>query len=156
MNNAKIIYLFALVLVCAVIGLIEESTVSIPLFTDDAETKYIVDLLSIVSGVGGFFLLLYMFRFKSVMQRVARLGEEYVVKVCHARVVLWLVLMLLNVWLYYATTGFGTNPKYAIIFLAIAYLFCWPSMPSVAKTEPPAFYGSRKEEALNTPDELEK
>lgn len=130
MNHAKIIYLFALIATAAVLSLFMENVLPVAAIAGSPETKYAVDMISIVTGVGGLFVLLYCFRFAPI-RRLVESGDEAVVsKICIARICIWFVLMLVNVVLYFSTLEFSTNPKYAIIFLAIAYIFCWPAMPS--------------------------
>lgn len=136
MNNAKIIYYFALVTAIVVILLFMDNILPIALIAASPEIKYIVDLISIITGVGGLFVLLYCFRFAPIRQRIERGDEEFVAKICTVRIVVWLMLMLVNVVLYYEAIQVATNPKYAIIFLAIAYIFCWPTMPSSEKQKP--------------------
>lgn len=134
MNNAKIIYLFALVTAVIVILLFMDNIFPIAMIAASPETKYVVDLASIVTGVGGLFALLYCFRFALVRQGLKKGGEEFAAKICTVRIIVWLVLMLTNIVLYYEAMGVATNPKYAIIFLAIAYVFCWPTMPTSGKS----------------------
>lgn len=135
MNNAKIIYLFALAVVVIVILLFMDEVLPVALIVPSPETKYVIDLASIVTGVGGLFTLLYCFRFVPIRQRVENGNEEFVVKICTARIIVWLILMLINVVLYFEAMGVATNPKYAIIFLAIAYIFCWPTLPASDRNE---------------------
>lgn len=130
MNHAKIVYFFVLFAAVAVISLFMENVLPVATIAESPETKYLIDLFSMVTGVGGLFALLYCFRFAPIRRYVEAGSQESVAKICIARISLWLVLMLVNVVLYFSTLGFATNPKYAIIFLAIAYVFCWPTEPS--------------------------
>lgn len=130
MNNAKIIYFFALVIAAGVAGMFLENVLPIALLPDSPENRYLVDLVSIITAVGGFFLLLYTFRFSRIREAVEQGGVDVVAKVCISRIVVWLVLILLNIVLYFEAIGFATNPKYGVIFLAIAFVFCWPAIPN--------------------------
>lgn len=134
MNNAKIIYFFALAASVIVILLFMDEVLPVAMIAPSPETKYVIDLVSIITGVGGLFALLYCFRFIPIRQRIETGGEEFVAKICTARIIVWFVLMLVNVVLYFEAIGVATNPKYSIIFLAIAYIFCWPTMPTAEKS----------------------
>lgn len=135
MNNAKISYFFALAAAVIVILLFMDEVLPVAMVTPSSEAKYVIDLVSIVTGVGGLFTLLYWFRFAPICQMIDKGGEDFVAKVCTARIITWLVLMLINIVLYFEAMGVATNPKYATIFLSIAYVFCWPTMPSAEKSE---------------------
>lgn len=133
MNNAKIIYFFALVTVVIVILLFLDNIFPIAMIAAQPETKYIIDLVSIITGVGGLFALLYFFRFAPIRRMMDKSREDIIEKLCTARIIAWFVLMLTNIILYFEAMGVATNPKYAIIFLAIAYVFCWPTKPTPEK-----------------------
>lgn len=137
MQYSKTLYVIVFVIVAALFALFEYELLPTQLIPSSGETTYVVDLASIITSVGGCFALLYAFRFAPIRQRLEKLEdadlESYTAKVCNIRLLVWFVLMLLNIVLYYEASNV-TNPKYGIIILFIAGIFCWPAIP--AKSQP--------------------
>lgn len=132
MKLSRTLYAIVLGLFSIIFALFEFGVLPTKLIPPSNETTYAVDLVSIITAFGGTFLLLYAFRLKPIRSRYEALegaaAEAFAVKVCNARLVVWLVLMLINTVLYHETSNV-TNPKYGIIVLVIAGIFCWPTLP---------------------------
>lgn len=132
MKRSKTLYAIVLAVFALIFALFEFGVFPTQLIPPSNETTYIVDLVSIITAFGGTFLLLYVFRLRPIRTRYKALegaaAEAFAAKVCNARLVAWLVLMLINTMLYHETCNV-TNPKYGIIVLFIAGIFCWPTLP---------------------------
>lgn len=132
MKRSKTLYAIVLGIFALIFALFEFGVLPTQLIPPSHETTYIVDLLSTITAFGGTFLLLYTFRLKPIRSRYEALegaeAEAFAEKICNARLIGWLVLMLFNTLLYHETCCV-TNPKYGIIVLFIAGIFCWPTLP---------------------------
>lgn len=126
MKNPKLLYILVFGVTAILFVLFEYGILPLDLIPYTNENKYIIDLVSIVTAIGGCFLLLYSFRFSIVRFCMMTQGEPFIIKVNCWRLWIWLLLMLVNIVLYYEAT-FATNPKYGILILFIAGIFCWPS-----------------------------
>lgn len=137
MKRSKLLYFSFLAIVTIGLALFEYGILPTYLIPPSPTTTYIVDLASTVTAFGGCFALLYAFRFVPVRTRFESLqgaaAEAFALKICNIRLAVWFVLILANMVLYYEATNV-TNPKYGIIVLFIAFVFCWPAMPAT-KTE---------------------
>lgn len=115
---------FAIVIV--LFALFEYAILPTDLIPNTPAGTYAIDLVSIVTAVGGCFALLYCFRFGAVKGFVERGGQQALAKVHTLRLVAWLVLMCVNVVFYYEAR-FATNAQYGILILLVAGVFCWPA-----------------------------
>lgn len=134
MKEAKTLYWIALGIVFVVFCLFEYQLLPVDLIPPSPATGYALNLLSISTAVGGCFALLYCFRIDAIAKRYKAEGESFAVTVIKARLYLWVVLMLINVVLYYEAK-FVTDAQYGILILLIAVVFCWPALPNIKKDD---------------------
>lgn len=138
MQHSKTLYVIVFIVIAAIFSLLEFELLPTHLIPSSSEITYVVDLTSIITSVGGCFVLLYAFRFNPIRSRLESLEgsglERFAAKVCNVRLVAWFLLMLFNVVLYYETNNV-TNPKYGIIILFIAGVFCWPALPAKPQSD---------------------
>lgn len=137
MNNAKILFVAVFLIVAVAFALFEYDVLPSALMAATPSLTYAIDLTSIILAIGGCFLLLYAFRIPFVRKRLedfdARRALRFHSKVCVWRLIVWLVITVVNVVLYYEAP-FANNPKYAILILFIAGIFCWPGqLPSASE-----------------------
>lgn len=130
MNNAKILFVAVFSIVAMTFALFEYDAIPSALIAGSPSLTYAIDLTSIVLAIGGCFLLLYAFRIPFVRKRLedrdARRALRFHGKVCTWRLLVWFIFTMVNVVLYYEAP-FANNPKYAILILFIAGIFCWPN-----------------------------
>lgn len=143
MKNSKALYVLVFTIVAIVFALFHFEVIPshlIPGAPDDpatAQLTYIIDLVSIIVAIGGCFVLLYWFRLALVQKLMGEADESTIARHHNARLIIWLVLMLVVIALYYEAS-FANNPKYSILILFIAGVFCWPSMPVISAEKPEA------------------
>lgn len=130
MNNAKALFAAVFLIVAVTFALFEYDVIPSALIAGTPSLTYAIDLTSIILAIGGCFLLLYAFRIPFVRKRLedrdARRALRFHSKVCTWRLIAWCLLTMANVVLYYEAP-FANNPKYAILILFIAGVFCWPN-----------------------------
>lgn len=148
MKRSKTLFAIALGLFALIFALFEFGVLPTQLIPPSNETTYIVDLVSIITAFGGTFLLLYAFRLNSIRTHYEALegaeAEAYAAKICNARIIAWFVFMLINTALYHETCNV-TNPKYGVIVLFIAGIFCWPTLPPKQTTDDKGTKGDKAE-----------
>lgn len=141
MKNSQLLFVGAFTLVAIAFALFEYEVIATHLIGDDPAMNYVINLLSIATGIGGCFALLYWFRIPIVRKHLEAYGtegpwtaeaEQAYARHCKARLVIWTLLTLLNVVLYYEAS-YAKNPVYCVIILCIAGIFCWPAMPAATK-----------------------
>lgn len=127
MKSIKILYVSGLIATTLLLALLEFGIVTIESAPDSPTSTYVMDLISMVTGVGGCFALLYCFRSKIVNRWITAQPNksEAMARVHTYRLIAWIVLTTANITMYYMVP-FAHNPKYAIVFLYIAVVFCWP------------------------------
>lgn len=140
MKNSKALYVAAFTMVAVVFALFQFEVLPchlIPGAPDDPATArltYIIDLVSIITAIGGCFVLLYWFRLGPIQKLLGEADESTIARHHNIRLLIWLVLMLVLIVLYYEAS-FANNPKYGIFILFIAGVFCWPSMPVISHSK---------------------
>lgn len=129
MKSAKFLYIAVFCLTALTFGLFEAEVLPLALIPDAPDTTYGIDLASMLTAIGGCFLLLACFRIpflrKLVEQEDAAEADRCHALINKARLVTWCALILINIILYYEAP-FANNPKYSILILFVAGIFCWP------------------------------
>lgn len=137
MKTTKLLYIAAFLLIAFVFALFEYQTcifgselIPVAQIESSPENNYLINLISVITAFGGCFLLLYFFKIRPIKAGLEhpdnRKAYHNYVSYCNFRIVLWVLLMLVNVIFYYEAPG-ASNPKYCILVLFIAGLFCWPN-----------------------------
>ena len=97
---------------------------------NDPKVLYWVNLYSIISGLGGMFVTLRWFNFKKIHRAVchadAEAGFENFCSWTKIRLFLLAFVFVTNVVLYFASS-YTATPKYSMLIVLVAYVFCWPS-----------------------------
>lgn len=125
----KTLYISLLTATIAVFALFEFGALPVDAVPYSPSAAYVLNLLSIITSVGGCFALLYCFRFKHIAARLAAPdGERFLQRLLRWRLWVWFVLMLLNIAIYYEGR-FATNARYGILVLAAAFVFCYGRPP---------------------------
>ena len=97
---------------------------------NDPKLLYWVNLFSIITGLGGMYLTLRLFAFQSVRRAVREeeetAGFQAFCKWTKVRLGLLAFVLWSNVILYVAST-YTTTPKYCMLIILVAFVFCWPS-----------------------------
>lgn len=132
MKEAKTLYWIVLGIVFGAFCLFEYQLLPVDLIPPSPTTGYALNLLSIVTAIGGCFALLYCFRIGKISARYEAEGEAFAIRVIKTRLYLWVVLMIVNIVLYYEAR-FVTDAKYGILILFVAIIFCWPALPKTEK-----------------------
>ena len=98
--------------------------------SNESQTLYWVNLYSIISGLGGMFLTLRLFAFNGVRNSVRNenvdLGFAAFCRWTKVRLAILAVALWSNVALYQASS-YTTTPKYCMLIILVAFVFCWPS-----------------------------
>lgn len=130
MKQSKLIFLAVFLIVAIAFALFEFGVLPLAAIVNTPEMAYVINLASIVTAVGGCFILLYWFRFPMLRHKIEHSDERYADavygKASSARLWTWMTLMLINIVLYYEAP-FADNPKYGILILFVAGIFCWPT-----------------------------
>lgn len=134
MKHSKVLFVIVFAIVAVVFALFEYGAMPSALIAPAPSTIYVIDLAAMATSLGGCFALLYWFRFGPLRRRILAMKdpadvEDLCAHHCNMRLFLWLMLMLSNVILYYLAPQ-ANNPKYCIIILCIAGIFCWPAVPA--------------------------
>lgn len=130
MKYPKLFFIIAFAIVAVVFTLFEYDIIPQALIGDQPMTNYIVNLSAIILSVGGSFLLLYAVKNSFVRKHMNQPDEtaayDYANKFFTLRIVAWFLLILTNIVLFYEAP-YAVNPKYAVLILFVAGIFCWPS-----------------------------
>lgn len=140
MKNSKLLFVGAFTLVAIAFALFEYDVLPTHTIGNEPSTNYAINLLAIVTGIGGCFALLYWFRLPFIRKSLETYdvetwtadAEHAYARQYNARLIIWTLLTLLNVVLYYEAS-YAKNPIYCVIILCIAGIFCWPSTPQTKK-----------------------
>ena len=129
MKSAKVLFIVAFLAVAMVFALFEYGVLPVALIPDTPENRYAVDVACILTGVGGFFILLTMLKIPVVRAAIHQadgvMAEKAKARYCNLRMLLWMVLILFNAVMYYEAP-MTRNPTYCVLMLFVAGVFCWP------------------------------
>ena len=129
MKSAKVLFIVAFLAVAMVFALFEYGVLPVALIPDTPENRYAVDVACILTGVGGFFLLLTILKIPVVRAAIhppdGLMAEKAQPPYCNLRMLLWMVLILFNAVMYYEAP-MTRNPTYCVLMLFVAGVFCWP------------------------------
>ena len=129
MKSAKVLFIVAFLAVAMVFALFEYGVLPVALIPDTPENRYAVDVACILTGVGGFFILLTMLKIPVVRAAIHQpdgvMAEKAKAHYCNLRMLLWMVLILFNAVMYYEAP-MTRNPTYCVLMLFVAGVFCWP------------------------------
>lgn len=135
MKHSKVLFVIVFAIVAVVFALFEYGALPTALIPNSPKTTYAIDLAAMASSFCGCFALLYWFRIGPVRRHLLSAksdaeASDICARHCNVRLYIWLILTLANIVLYYLAPQ-ANNPKYCIIILCIAGIFCWPSQPSL-------------------------
>ena len=129
MKSAKVLFIVAFLAVAMVYALFEYGDLRVALIPNTPENSYAVDVACILTGVGGFFILLTMLKIPVVRAAIHQpdgvMAEKAKARYCNLRMLLWMVLILFNAVMYYEAP-MTRNPTYCVLMLFVAGVFCWP------------------------------
>ena len=129
MKSAKVLFIVAFLAVAMVFALFEYGVLPVALIPDTPENRYAVDVACILTGVGGFFILLTMLKIPVVRAAIHQpdgvMAAKAKARYCNLRMLLWMVLILFNAVMYYEAP-MTRNPTYCVLMLFVAGVFCWP------------------------------
>lgn len=126
MNRSKSLFVLVFALISIVFAIFEFGVLPTDLIVPSGEASYAINLLSIITAVGGCFILLYWFRFGWIRRYAEQSNGRKLATANNIRLWTWFILMLINIVLYYEA-HFTANPKYGILILFVAGVFCWPT-----------------------------
>ena len=124
-NFLQIVYLSIILVSALLVFFLPEDFIG-----NEPRTLYWVNLFSIVTGLGGMYLTLRMFAFK-IVRNAVRAEEESVgfhafCKWTKVRLGMLAFALWSNVVLY-VSSSYTTTPKYCMLIILVAFVFCWPS-----------------------------
>ena len=129
MKSAKVLFIVAFLAVAMGFALFEYGVLPVALIPDTPENRYAVDVACILTGVGGFFILLTMLKIPVVRAAIHQpdgvMAAKAKARYCNLRMLLWMVLILFNAVMYYEAP-MTRNPTYCVLMLFVAGVFCWP------------------------------
>lgn len=130
MKSVKVMYVAAFFAVAAVFALFEYGVLPPALIPDTPENRYVVDVVGALTGFGGVVLIFSFMKLPFVRRAVEQEDAARALKAraryARLRIAAWLVLMIINVVLYYEAP-MTSNPTYQVLVLFIAGVFCWPA-----------------------------
>ena len=97
---------------------------------NEPKVLYWINLYAIVSGLGGMFFTLRLFAFKSVRQSVRNEDEQAGFSAFCRWTKVRLGILALALWsnvVLYQASSYTTTPKYCMLIILVAFVFCWPS-----------------------------
>ena len=129
MKSAKVLFIVDFLAVAMGVALFDYGVLPVALIHDTPEKRYAVDVACILTGVGGFFILLTMLKIPVVRAAIHQpdgvMAEKAKARYCNLRMLLWMVLILFNAVMYYEAP-MTRNPTYCVLMLFVAGVFCWP------------------------------
>lgn len=130
MNQSKLVFAILFMVTAILFAVFEYGLLPLASFPNNPQSIYIIDAISALLAVGGCFLLLYFFRIPAIRRLTIHsngfISENKMNRLSIVRLIIWFVMMLTLIVFYYEAP-FATNPKYCILILFIAGVFCWPS-----------------------------
>lgn len=123
-------YLLTLVLPLAYLALGWGGVVPTEFVGNDARRLYYLELASVVTGLGGIYLALRWFRFGRVLRGVRAEDEAQAWRSYARWTLLRLSFLFVMFWsnaLIFSASSYTATPKYSLLILGVAYVFCWPS-----------------------------